>query len=84
MNDYKVFKQIGGRKTYVAVEIAYPIQTESQAIEIAKKYLKESRNNLICEAGRVIGNDLYLKSTKGKYPTPLCVENYDVWVVYRK
>jgi len=84
MNDYKVFKQIGGRKTYVAVEIAYPVQTESQAIEIARKYLKESVNNLNCELGRVIGNELYLKSSNGKYPNPLCVEKYDAWVVTRK
>lgn len=84
MNDYKVYKQIGGRKSYVAIEIAYPIQTESQALEIADRYLKSGKDNLTCELGRVIGDELYLKSSKGNYPNPLCVEKYDVFVVSRK
>ena len=83
MDNYKVFKQIGGRKIYFTVEMTYPIQSEEQAIEIADRYFKAGKKNLVCQEGRVIDNDLYLASSEGKYPNTLGAYKHNVWVVTR-
>lgn len=83
MNKYKLFKAISGRKVYLTVDMDISV-SNIDAIKIADGYFKAGKNNLICEIGRRIGNDLYLDSTAGKYPKNMCVPNYDVWVVSRK
>ena len=83
MNKYKLFKAISGRKVYLTVDMDISV-SEADAIKIADGYFKAGKNNLICEIGRRIGNDLYLDSTAGKYPNPLGVEKTDVWTIYRK
>ena len=81
--NYQIFKQIGGRKTYWTVEND-GYATIDEAIAGADKYFKAGRNNLDWELGRVIGDDLYLDSTRGDYPYEMGVLNYRVIVVYRK
>ena len=82
---YRLYKQIGGRKTYLAVEMDSFIASDADtALSIADEYFKAGKKNLICTTGRVIDKDLYLAETKGEYPNPLAVEKYDVWVITRK
>lgn len=80
---YKLFKAIKGRKVYLTVDMDISV-SNTDAIKIADSYFKAGKNNLICEIGRIIGNDLYLDSTDGEYPNPMCVEKTDVWVITRK
>lgn len=82
MNKYKLFKALQGRKVYLTVDMDISV-SNLDAMKIADTYFKAGRNNLKCEIGRVIGNDLYLDDTKGKYPKIMGVANYDVWVISR-
>lgn len=83
MNKYKLFKALSGRKVYLTVDMDISV-SNMDAIKIADTYFKAGKGNLKCEIGRIIGNDLYLDSTTGKYPNPLAVEKTDVWTIYRK
>ena len=83
MNKYKLFKALSGRKVYLTVEMDISV-SNTDAIKIAESYFKAGKSNLMCETGRIIGNDLYLDSTAGKYPKSMCVPNHDVWVITRK
>lgn len=80
---YKLFKAIKGRKVYLTVDMDISV-SNIDAIKIAESYFKAGKNNLMCETGRIIGKDLYLDSTAGKYPKSMCIPNYDVWVITRK
>ena len=82
MNKYKLFKALSGRKVYLTVDMDISV-SNTDAIKIADTYFKAGKNNLICEIGRIIGKDLYLDDTKGKYPKIMGVANYDVWVISR-
>lgn len=83
MNKYKLFKAISGRKVYLTVDMDISV-SNIDAIKIADTYFKAGKGNLKCEIGRIIGKDLYLDATAGKYPKSMCVPNYDVWVITRK
>ena len=83
MSRYEIYKQIGGRRIYVAVDMDISV-SNTDAISIADGYFKAGKNNLSCTTGRVIDKDLYLDESKGKYPKTLNVEHRDVWVVSRK
>jgi len=64
--NYKVFKQIDGRKTYVAVVNA--TYSDKQVMQIAKAHFKCKSDEIVFERGGIIDNDLYLDSTPGIYP----------------
>lgn len=80
--NYQIFKQIGGRKTFLVFEKDGYIKV-SQAIKEADKYFKAGVKNLYVTVGMVIGDNLYLAETKGKYPIEMGVYNYKCWVVTR-
>lgn len=82
MNKYKLFKAISGRKVYLTVDMDISV-SNIDAIKIADSYFKAGKDNLKCEIGRIIGNELYLDDTKGKYPKIMGTANYDVWVISR-
>lgn len=81
VQQFKVFKAINGRKSYLAfTNVALK---EDAVRKIALQKFKCRTDEIVVEDGFIIGNDLYLDSTPGIEPKFTTTKKI-CWVAYRK